>query len=218
MARNGNAPKALVHINRAGVPSVGLLVTFVAGCLVFLPFPGWQKFVAFQSAAVILPFGLAPIVMLAMRRQLPEQARPFRIRLPRTVGFLALWSSNLIVYWSGWDVIWKLMLVIALGCAALLATRTLGARGAAALDLRHGWWLLAWFAGVTVLSFLGSYPAPDAHAGNLGLLDPIMAMVAQGVLSALVLVLALHLALPAEQAKTRLDGQLAARSPRRQTT
>lgn len=45
MARNGNAPKMLAKTTNRGVPLVSLIVAFVLGLIILLPFPSWQQLV-----------------------------------------------------------------------------------------------------------------------------------------------------------------------------
>ena len=42
ISRNSSAPAVLARLNQRGVPWVSVLVTFVVGCLFFLPFPSWN--------------------------------------------------------------------------------------------------------------------------------------------------------------------------------
>ncbi|MDX3191793.1 APC family permease [Streptomyces sp. MN03-5084-2B] len=206
MGRNRNAPAGLAKVNRSGVPWVSLVLAFVVGCFFFLPFPGWSKLVEFVTNSTVLSFGSGPLVLLAMRRQLPDRHRPFR--LGRTgvwiVAFLALFSTNLIIYWTGWDTNWKLFAVILAGYV-LLGVHELVAKGRTArMDFRHGWWVLAWFAGLALISYLGDYPAQDEHAGNLGVLGLSLGAVASLVLTVLVMALALASALPRERVEAAL--------------
>jgi len=70
---------------------------------------------------------------------------------------LAFWCSNLIVYWSGWDIVWKLMLSVLIGFVLLVIFHVTGA-ARQPLDFKAGAsWLLPWLGGTTVVSFLGSY-------------------------------------------------------------
>src|SRR5699024_5267242 len=91
------------------------ILTFIAGTIFFLPFPSWQKLVGFVTSATVLSFGSGPLAVLAMRRQLPRQARPFRLPATKLLAYLGFLSASLIVYWSGWDVVWKLMVAMLLG-------------------------------------------------------------------------------------------------------
>ena len=54
-------------------------MTFVVGLVVFLPFPSRQKLVGFITSATVLSFSSGPLVVGALRRQLPDQQRPFRL-------------------------------------------------------------------------------------------------------------------------------------------
>jgi amino acid transporter len=191
MGRNANAPLALAKVSRTGVPWVGLVLAFAVGCVFFLPFPGWQKLVGFQVAATLLSFGSGPVVLLALRRQLPSARRPFRLRAPHTIAAAALWVCNLMIYWTGWDVIWKIMVVVLIGFG-LFALARRGERSGAPAHLRHGGWLLLWYAGLTLIGYLGSYPAADRGAGNLSLLDTPSALVANAVLAVAVLAVAVR--------------------------
>ncbi|HET6500573.1 MAG TPA: APC family permease [Amycolatopsis sp.] len=196
MARNANAPAGLARISRTGVPWVGLVLAFVVGCIFFLPFPGWQKLIGFQVSATVISFGSGPIVLLAMRKQLPGFRRPFTLRAARTVSFLALWVCNLTVYWTGWETTWKIMAVTLIGFALFgLSQGNARRRGVdSPSDLRYGWWLLVWYAGLTLIGFLGNYPGVAEGAGNLGVLGDVTGALANAVLALIVLVISTRVA------------------------
>jgi amino acid transporter len=204
MARNRNAPAALGRVNSTGIPWVGLLLSFVIGCVFFLPFPGWQSLVQFVTNTTVLSFGMGPLVLLALRRQIPEFPRAFRLRWPWVIASLALLSSNLIIFWSGWDTNWKMFAAIVIGFILLGGQQWLS-NEPAPLDFRHGWWLLVWFAGLAVLSYLGPYPSVSKGAGNLGLLPTGWGALASVVLTAIVLALAYVCRLPSEQVRQQVQ-------------
>ncbi len=159
MGRNGNAPAGLAKVNATGVPWVSLILAFAVGCFFFLPFPGWSQLVEFVTNSTVLSFGCGPLVLLAMRKQLPEQTRPFSLgKLGPVVSFVALWSTNLIVYWTGWDTNWKLFLAIGLGYVLMAVHHATTKQRTPALDFRYGWWVLVWFAGLALVSYLGDFP------------------------------------------------------------
>ena len=157
MGRNKNAPAALSRTTTRGVPLVSLIVTFVVGLIIFLPFPSWQQLVGFITSATVLSFGSGPLVLAAMRRQLPDQERPFRLPGGHTIPLLAFWSSNMIVYWSGWDIVWKLMASVVIGLVLLVVFELTG-KDRPALEWRAGAsWLVPWLVGLTIISWLGDY-------------------------------------------------------------
>ena len=167
MARNGNAPKALARTTDRGVPLISLIVTFVVGLIVFLPFPSWQQLVGFITSATVLSFASGPLVLSALRKQLPDHPRPFRVPGGHLIPVLAFWASNLIIYWSGWDIVWKLGIAVAIGFVLLPIYHVLG-QDTPKLDFRSGaTWVVPWLLGLLVISWLGNYPEPAAGNQNV---------------------------------------------------
>ncbi|EST29196.1 hypothetical protein N566_22410 [Streptomycetaceae bacterium MP113-05] len=198
MGRNRNAPAGLTKVDRNGVPWVSLLLAFIVGCLFFLPFPGWAQLVPFLTSATVLSFGSGPIVLLAMRKQLPDQPRPYRLgdRTVWVVAFLALWSTNLIVYWTGWNQNWKLFLLLVLGWILMVAFLKFSPQEHPKLDLAAGSWVFVWFAGLAVISLVGGYPAQSEEAGNFGWLGLGGGAIATLALAVITVWVALRTALP----------------------
>ncbi|WP_310962756.1 APC family permease [Nocardioides terrisoli] len=199
MARNGNAPRALQRTTDRGVPLVSLVVTFVVGLVVFLPFPSWQQLVGFITSATVMSFASGPLVLSALRKQQPDQERPFRLPGGHIIPVLAFWASNMIVYWSGWDVVWKLMVAVLLGFLLLGAFMLSGQVRLPDLELPSGAaWIVPWLGGVTLISWLGSFPEPAAgNRMELGFGTSAGIML---VLSVVVYVLAHRFRLSPEQA------------------
>jgi amino acid transporter len=169
MGRNENAPKGLAKVSKRGVPWVSVILTFIAGTIFFLPFPGWSKIVGFVTSATVLSFGSGPLSMMALRHQLPKKERPFRLPFANILGFLGFWATNLVVYWSGWPTVWKIMIAVLIGYI-ILVIHEYRVDDTPELEFRSGIWAIVWFAGLTILSWLGSYPTLSEHAGNLGLI------------------------------------------------
>lgn len=204
MGRNGNAPKSLAKVNDRGVPWVSVIVTFFAGCIFLLPFPGWQKLVGFVTSATVLSFGSGPLALVAMRRQLPRQARPFRLPGVHVLAYLGFLSSNLIVYWSGWDIVWKLMIAVLIGYVVLGVHEGRFHRFTPKLEWRSGAWVIVWLAGLTLISWLGIYPE-EHPAGNISVLGFGWSIIVLAVFSALVMWMATALRLPPETTKQHLS-------------
>jgi amino acid transporter len=156
-ARNGNAARGLARTNRQGVPWVSLLLAFVIGLIIFLPFPSWQQLVGFITSATVLSFGSGPLVLAAMRRQLPDQPRPFRLPGGHTLPLLAFFSSNLIIYWSGWTTDWKLFATVLIGFVVLAIFKATG-QVTTPMEWKAGaTWLVPWLGGLAIISWLGSF-------------------------------------------------------------
>ena len=119
MALNSHLPKLFLKVNRHNIPYVTLYANFLVGALAFLPFPSWQKLVAFLSSASILSYGIGPICLLAMRKLQPEMTRPFKLASGTLISNIAFYVCNLMLYWCGFAVIWKLdiaFLCLVLSC------------------------------------------------------------------------------------------------------
>jgi amino acid transporter len=157
MARNGNAPESLARTNRSGVPWISLVVAFVVGLIIFLPFPSWQQLVGFITSATVLSFGTGPLVLAALRRQMPDHPRTFRLPGGDVVPLLAFYGSNLIVFWAGWTTDWKLFAAVLIGFVLLAIFQVTG-HLKAHMEWRSGaTWVVPWFAGLALLSYLGPY-------------------------------------------------------------
>jgi amino acid transporter len=151
MARNKNAPAVLAKVNNNGVPWPSLILAWIVGCIFFLPFPSWQALVGIVTSLTVLSFGIGAITLVTFRKQVPEVERPYRSKAPWVIVFLAVLSSNLIMYWAGWDQVWKMMLAVVLGYV-FLGIFELTDRGpnrrAPQLDFKPGWWVLLCFGGI----------------------------------------------------------------------
>lgn len=200
MARNRNAPAGLAKTTPKGAPLVSLVVTFVLGLIVFLPFPSWQELVGFITSATVLSFGSGPLVLAVMRRQIPNHERPYRIPGGDIIPFLGLYSANLIVYWAGWNTNYKLFLTICIGFVVLAVLQVLDKGHAPKMDWKAGAsWVLPWLIGLAVISWLGDYD------GGLGWIGLGWGFVANLALTALVYLLALRVRLPRERVLEHIE-------------
>lgn len=206
MGRNGNAPKVLASVNRRGVPWVSVILTFVVGLVFFLPFPGWQKLVGFVTSATVLSFGSGPLTLLALRRELPDRERVFRLPWANVLAYLAFLSSNLIVYWAGWDTEWKLSIAVLLGFLVLAIHELTGRGTTPPLEWRSGFWVIPWLGGLALISYLGAYPEPGAGAGNLGWLPFGWSFIVVALFSAAIMWLAVSRRLPRARVERHLHG------------
>lgn len=208
MGRNRNAPAVLAHVNDNGVPWPSLVLAWIVGCIFFLPFPSWQSLVSIVTSLTVLSFGSGTIALLTFRKQVPHQERPFVLKGAWIIAPLALLSTNLIMYWAGWDQVWKMMLAVLLGYVLLAIFQAADTQGRAPqLDLRHGWWVLAWFAGITLVSYLGNYSGVEgkADAGQLGWFQFNGGLLANIILTAITLALAWYCQLPADRVQAILN-------------
>lgn len=159
MAENKHLPAFFLKLNRHKIPYVTLYLNFLVGSLSFLPFPGWQKMVAFLSSTSILSYGAGPICLLAMRKLQPTLHRPFKLSGSVFFSHIAFFVCNMMLYWCGFSTIWKLCL--ALGVALIIS---LAYQRKSLFDCNRSlYWFLSYMGILLGLSYLGSF-------GGLGIL------------------------------------------------
>ncbi len=153
MALNYHLPKVFLKLNRHKIPYITLYANFIVGVCSFLPFPGWQKLVAFLSSASILSYGIGPICLLAMRKLKPELPRPFRLSHSQFYSHVAFYVCNLMLYWCGFDILWKLDLALFVGLMICLAYHRKPLRQCDATL----YWFVVYMASILLISYFGSF-------------------------------------------------------------
>lgn len=183
----GNAPSQVTRLNRNGVPWIGLVVTYVMGVLFFFPFPSWQKLVSAVSLITVLSYSIGPIILLNLRRTLPDATRPFRLRATYTVSTIAFIASNWIIYWTGYDVVKWLFGLVILYAGIYLLWYMVKRLPLAKLGWQQAWWLIPYFGGMWLISYFG----PTGAMGGRGLFGFFTGMWILVVFSLIILTLAL---------------------------
>ena len=95
---------------------------------------------------------------------MPEANRPYR--LP-AAGFLAPASfviADLLIYWSGWKVVWKLGIVLIIGYV-LIGISMAFDKQRPPLDWKSAVWLPVWLGGLAIVTWQGQYG--PGNTGNI---------------------------------------------------
>ena len=155
-ARNHYIPRQFGYLSERGVPLVSIIFSFIIGCFMFLPFPGWQQLVGFIIAATVFGYAAVPLAFGAMRRQEPDHPRPFKLPAGEVLAPLAFIVANLVIYWSQWDVVWRVEVGMVFGLVLLgIGHIANPSELTPNLDWRGGSWLWPYFLGVAAISYLG---------------------------------------------------------------
>jgi amino acid transporter len=165
LARNRYAPQIFGRVDRNGVPWVGLIGAFLIGLLFLLPFPSWHSLVGLITGASVLMYAGAPLSLGAFRRQIPEADRPYRMQAAWLLAPLAFVVADLLIYWSGFEVIWKLGIVLVIGYVLIGISMAFDPQRPP-LDWKSAVWLPAWLVGMGLISWQGQYsgaPSSDKH-------------------------------------------------------
>jgi amino acid transporter len=156
LARNRYYPQAFSRVNNSGVPWVSLIVAFIAGLFFLLPFPSWHALVGLVTGASVLMYAGAPLAMGAFRRQVPDADRPYRVPGGAVVAPLAFIIANMLIYWSGFEVVWKLGVVIVIGYI-LIGISMAFDQNRPPLDWKSATWLPIYLIGLGIISWQGQF-------------------------------------------------------------
>jgi amino acid transporter len=155
-ARNHYIPRQFGFLSERGVPIVSIIFSFLIGCFMFLPFPGWQQLVGFIIAATVFGYAAVPLAFGALRRQEPDHPRPFKLAAGEVLAPLAFIVANLVIYWSYWDVVWRVEVGMVFGLVLLgIGHIANPSELTPNLDWRGGSWLWPYFIGLAAISYLG---------------------------------------------------------------
>lgn len=157
MSRIGYVPKFLSKLNKQRLPMYAIAVNFGLGMLSFLPLPGWQSMVNFMVSAMVITYAMGPIALLSLRLSLPENERPFRLPAARTLSLVAFYFCNLMSYWTGWETISKLSIMILVGIFLFALAYMRGSADIHRKELKSAIWIIPYLCGLVTISYFGSF-------------------------------------------------------------
>lgn len=157
MSKNGYIPRIFSKLNEERFPMYAIFLNFVIGMFLFLPLPGWQAMVSFLVSAMVIAYAMGPISLLCLRLQLPNEQRLFRLPAANLLCLIAFYFCNLVSYWTGWATIWKLAIAILIGSCLFLVALSRGKIDREQIGARSIWWIVPYFSGLVLISYLGSF-------------------------------------------------------------
>ncbi len=173
LGRNRYYPQVFTRVSAQGVPWFSLIIAFLFGLLFLLPFPSWHSLVGLVTSASVLMYAGAPLSLGAFRGQVPEAPRPYRMPGASVMSPLAFIFANLIIYWSGFEVLWKLAIAIVIGYV-LIGISMYFDKERPPLDWKSAQWLPVYLIGMGIISWQGQFsgqssttPLAPTNTGNL---------------------------------------------------
>ena len=113
-------------------------------------------------------YAFAPVALGALHICDKNRERPYRAPMPKILLPAGFAFADLLIYWSGWDIIWKLDILLIVGFG-LFFTGAIAKKTDALTKMSHAVWIAPWLIGMSVLSFAGRYgawgPKDDKAAG-----------------------------------------------------
>ena len=114
---------------------------------------------AFLSSASILSYSIGPICLLAMRKLQPDTHRPFKLSSHVFFSHLAFYICNLMLYWCGFSILWKLDVALMIGLFIAITYH-----GKSLFTPNYPlYWFIFYMASLLIVSYLGSF-------GGIGIL------------------------------------------------
>jgi amino acid transporter len=205
LARNRYVPQIFGRVDARGVPWVGLIFAFLFGLLFLLPFPSWHQLVGLITGASVLMYAGAPLSLAAFRRQVPEAVRPYRMPAAAFLAPAAFVVADLLIYWSGFNVIWKLGVVLVIGYVLMGISIALD-KDRPPLDWKSAIWLPVWLVGLGIISWQGQYGSGAAPI-NTGRIPFWWDMVIVAAFSLVIFYWAMATKLPREEMMNLVERQ-----------
>lgn len=157
LGRDDALPSWLTRLNRKGVPTASILVAFIAGEIFFLPFPSWAALVQILTAATSVMYAFAPVSLAALHLRDPDRPRPYRMPWPKVLNPAGFCIAGLLIYWSDFNTMWKLLLLIFVGRVLFeYKVRSADTRRHD-IDWKASSWIWPWLIGLMLISVLGRY-------------------------------------------------------------
>src|SRR5437763_990074 len=171
LARNRYFPQIFGRVSSNGIPWVGLIAAFIIGLFFLLPFPSWHSLVGLITGASVLMYAGAPLSVGAFRGQVPDADRPYRMPIAWFLAPAAFVVADLLIYWSGFEVIWKLGVVLVIGYVLIGIFMAMD-KQRPPLDWKSAVWLPVWLIGMGIISWQRQYSggavAAPVNIGHIG--------------------------------------------------
>jgi len=201
LARNRYYPALFGKVDSRGIPWFGMIIGFLAGLVFTFPFPSWHSLVSLVTGASVLMYAGAPLSLGALRNRLPGADRPFKLPGAAVISPIAFIVSGLLIYWSGFEAIWKLGVAIILGYVVILfysADRPELPK----INWSKSAWIGAYLLGMGIISWQGDY-GPQ----NTGRLQYPYDILVVAVFSLAIYYWAIYSALSPEEIELRIAAQ-----------
>jgi amino acid transporter len=193
----------LTETSKRGVPIYSILLAFIIGEIVFLPFPSWASLVGLVTGATAIMYAFAPVSLAALHLRDPERPRPYKTPFPKVMCPVAFCAANLIIYWGGFDAMWRLLTAIFLGRVIFeVALRRAKDMRRTDIDWRAASWIWPWLIGMTVIGLLGRY-GKGAHDTLPNWIDLLVVI----LFSLAIFYYAVSLAMEPEKVKAAIESE-----------
>ena len=110
----------------------------------------WSQLASLISSAAVLSLSIGPVALVVLRAQAPDYQRPFRVPFGTPFAGRAFVFVGFIVYWSGWNTNWKVLLIALIGMVYFFWRRAVRDDDEPSYFL-NSVWLIIYFASLLVM-------------------------------------------------------------------
>lgn len=156
LSKIGFFPSFFQKLTKKGVPTYGLIINYLVGLFLFLPFPAWQSMVSFIISCFIISYIIGPIALIGLRKNQPKKDRPFRLPCVNLFAFVAFYICNLLIFWTGWSTVSKMIVVMMIGFIVFILNNLQNKKNLKQ-QFSTSWWILPYLSGISLISYWGSF-------------------------------------------------------------
>lgn len=157
MERSGTFPRMFGRVHpRWGIPRPAMWFNLAVSFLFLFFFRGWGKLAAVISVATIITYLVVPISVMVLRRTAPGMHRPLRLPGLAVMAPIAFVLATLMLYWARWPHTGQIMLLLILPMPVYLYYQAAGGWADFGRQLKGAWWMIAYLAAISALSWAGS--------------------------------------------------------------
>ncbi|MCX7121929.1 MAG: hypothetical protein NTZ67_09225 [Gammaproteobacteria bacterium] len=115
--------------------------------------------VGFLVSCFVLGYVVGPMSLMVLVKQKPTLFRPFSAKTIHLGCIIAFIICNLLIYWSGWSIVFKIMILFAIGYVVLYFSKSNKNSFASRekLHFKNGIWTLLYLLGMAFISYFGSF-------------------------------------------------------------
>ena len=159
MCENGYFPAFLMKTTKNGTPLRALLFNLILGLLFFLPLPSWQHMVDFLVSCLVIGYVVGPMALMVLVRQQPELFSRIPTIVIHSLCLIAFTICNLLIFWSGWSTVYKIMILFVMGYGLLALTQLQLKKSTERkkLHMTRGSWVFLYLPGMTMISYFSSF-------------------------------------------------------------
>lgn len=156
VSRRGQLPAFFTKTNKQKLPTVAIFLNVAIGMFAFVPLKGWQAMTDFLVSLMVISYAMGPLSLMVLSPSKNQSHKTFKLPCRWLLCPLAFYCCNLLSYWTGWQTLSKLAVLLLAGFVIFLIGN-ISKNRRHDLGLRALIWLVPYFAGLIAISYAGNF-------------------------------------------------------------